>query len=451
MPREASRHGVILGNKKDGFRGSIVVDGTRKYVRGQTRGAVQERLSALVEKAAADKLLVERAAYAEQGWQIAFDGWMASSSLAVTTIQSHKKLVSGILAKSDWWSKAILDTTTAEIDAWVDGLRNRHGEAAAWNTKNMVVSIAKNTAAYALRTGRFGMTANPVADVAVVRRNVTEHVSSLSRSQVRSILEAARELSPHAAARWSLALHLGLRPAECLGLVLDDVERTPTHLIVTVQATLVRVQANQFTETLWVRQAATKTKAGRRRIPIPTTSVPGMLLNAHLHELARQRAEHEAGDTTAADDYLHELRVALAKSVKAGLAGTDAEKPLSIPADWLFPHPDAVDRPRPQDSDRAEWKRLCTAAEISPLPTRYAARHTAATHLMDQPGVDPLAVADILGHASLEFSRARYADGLDQRTVAFLDTTFGGVARPVGTTEVYRSVPATKARKKRGT
>lgn len=71
--------------------------------------------------------------------------------------------------------------------------------------------------------------------------------------------------------------------------------------------------------------------------------------------------------------------------------------------------------PHPHDSDRALWKRICVTAGLETAPTRYTARHTAATHMLDA-GADDVAVSEIMGHTDSNFARTRSADALAKRT-----------------------------------
>lgn len=296
MPRESAAHGSIKGTKAEGFRGAITIDGQRRFARGATKSEVQKKLDSYLESAAADRVAAELGELQASTWSAAFEGWIASGSHTVTTIQGHRKLVSGVLSKAPWWAKPIATTTTAEINKWVNDLRTKRDKITTLNTKNMALSIARNSAAFALRTGTFGITANPTADVKITRKGVAEHIESLTRSETDAAISAAADDSLRAAARWALALHYGLRPAEVLALTLRDVAVSADWIEVTVRATLVRVAGNPFTETLWVRQDATKTRAGKRVIPIPRASEAGRFLLDHLDRLIADRA---AGPLTA--------------------------------------------------------------------------------------------------------------------------------------------------------
>lgn len=413
MPRESAAHGSIKGDKKSGFRGTITINGQRRFARGATKSEVQKKLNAYLEQAAADRVAAELGELEASTWSAAFEGWIASGSHTVTTIQGHRKLVDGVLSRAPWWAKPIAATTTAEINKWMNDLRTKRGKVAALNTKNMALSIARNSAAYALRTGTFGITANPTADVKITRKGVAEHIESLTRSETDAAISAAADDSLRAAARWALALHYGLRPAEVLALTLRDVAVSADWIEVTVRATLVRVAGNAFTETLWVRQDATKTRAGKRVIPIPRDSEAGRFLLDHLDRLIADRTADPLSAAMVA--YVEAQRDGLRRTIAAGLAGTADDKPLSIPTDWVFPHPDHRYMPHPHDSDRALWKRICVAAGLETAPTRYTARHTAATHMLDA-GADDVAVSEIMGHTDSNFTRTRYADALAERT-----------------------------------
>lgn len=204
MPRESAAHGSIKGDKKSGFRGTITIDGQRRFARGATKSEVQKKLDSYLEQAAVDKVAAELGELEASTWSAAFEGWIASGSHTVTTIQGHRKLVSGVLSKAPWWAKPIA-TTTAEINKWVNDLATKHGKIAALNTRNMALSIARNSAAFALRTGTFGITSNPTTDVKITRKGVAEHIESLTRGETDAAISAAADDShcvPRHGGRW---------------------------------------------------------------------------------------------------------------------------------------------------------------------------------------------------------------------------------------------------------
>lgn len=151
-------------------------------------------------------------------------------------------------------------------------------------------------------------------------------------------------------ARWTVALAIGLRQGEALGLRWEDV--------------------NLETGTMRIRQTAQrlpgrgivfgtpKTDRSRRTIALPDPLVV---------ELRRHRKEQAAARLTAGDQW-HDH-------------------------DLVFPMPDG--RPFDDSVDRRRWKKLLEQAGVNHAKL-HAARHTAATILLLQ-GVDTRVVMDIMG------------------------------------------------------
>lgn len=219
-----------------------------------------------------------------------------------------------------------------------------------------------------------------------------DEVEPYELDEVKQLLAVASEL-PRNSARWAVALALGLRQGEVLGLTWEDVDLERSRLKVKrgrqrpryahgcgggdcgrkAGFCPKRVQLN-------ADSAETKSRAGRRTIGLPSQLVS--LLRAHMQEQEAERAA--AGD-------------------------------LWRDGGWVFTTPTGA--PLNPNTDYHDWKALLRRAGLR--ETRlHDARHTAATVLLLL-GVPERTVMAIMGWASTGMA-SRYqhvTDGI-RHTVA---------------------------------
>ena len=193
------------------------------------------------------------------------------------------------------------------------------------------------------------------------------------------------------AARWVAALLQGMRQGECLGLTWDAIDWDRDTIDVSWQVVDVPYE-----------DRAAKT----HRLP------PGREF-VRLHGTRfLSRPKSTAG----------RRRVPMVPWMREALRAWQAVAPVSR---LVWPQERHPERPRARDADRAEWRALCDAAQVwrSPgvpggdgwevEPVRYTlheARHTCASLLL-LAGVDVEVVREIMGHSSVEMSRAyQHAD-----------------------------------------
>jgi integrase len=202
-----------------------------------------------------------------------------------------------------------------------------------------------------------------------IRRNVAtlveppsvhrDEVRPLTADQARAVLTAAQGCRN--AARWSVALALGLRQGETLGLAWDAVDLDAGTL--TVRQALQRRPGGGLV------LVPPKSRASRRTIPMP-----GQLVEALRAHSVAQATERLAAGSMWADSGL----------VFAGLTG----KPVD---------------PR---ADHRDWQRLLRKAGV-PAARLHDARHTAATLLLAQ-GVPARVVMELLGHSQITLTLGTY-------------------------------------------
>jgi len=231
---------------------------------------------------------------------------------------------------------------------------------------------------------------NP-ATLAKAPRLDEEEIEPLTVDEVRRLLAAAGRRRN--SARWALALALGLRQGEALGLKWNDVNLDAGQLIVRRNrlrpkwehgcgGTCGRQRRGSCPQRYNTRPetAETKSRAGRRAIGLPP----------QLVELLRHHRDEQERERIAARDLWHE-------------------------GWWLFADPIGhVVNPR---TDTQHWKDLLRDAEVRDARL-HDARHTAATVLLIL-GVPDRAVMEIMGwsHAAMA-SRYQHLTGAVRADIA---------------------------------
>jgi integrase len=209
----------------------------------------------------------------------------------------------------------------------------------------------------AMRRGRVGRNVATLVDAPTVRR---AEVVPLTASEARRILAAAA--NDRNAARWSVALALGLRQGEALGLRWDDLDLE--HATLTVRRALQRRRGGGLV------MVEPKSAAGRRTMVLPQPLVTSL----RRHRTA-QRAERLAAGSLWND---------------TGLVFTT---PIGTPID--------------PSSDNGIWHKLLRRAGVR-RARLHDARHTAATLLLAQ-GVPARVAMQILGHSQITLTLGTYS------------------------------------------
>ena len=209
----------------------------------------------------------------------------------------------------------------------------------------------------AMRRGRVPRNVATLVDAPTVRR---PEVVPLSADDARRILAAAA--TERNAARWSVALALGLRQGEALGLRWDDLDlERPT---LTVRRALQRKPGGGLV------LVEPKSAAGRRTVVLPRPLVTA---------LRRQRVAQ------------HEERLA------AGSLWTDTGLVFTT----------ILGKPIDPRGDHRNWQQLLVQAGVRPARL-HDARHTAATLLLAQ-GVPARVAMQILGHSQISLTLGTYS------------------------------------------
>ncbi len=222
---------------------------------------------------------------------------------------------------------------------------------------------------------RRGHVKRNVARIAKGPRITGAEIEPYSVEEAQRVMNAAA--SDRNAARWSVALSLGLRQGEALALRWSDLDLKSGHL--SVRWTALRPMYKHGCNRPCGRTPGycpqkvrvnpmlgeTKSNAGRRTIGLPDELVA--LLRAH--RIVQERERRHA-------------------------------RQLWVEGDWVFASENG--EPLNPNTDYHEWKALLTRAGVREARL-HDARHTAATMLLAL-GVNDRAAADIMGWSSTTMS-----------------------------------------------
>jgi integrase len=209
----------------------------------------------------------------------------------------------------------------------------------------------------ALQRGRVARNVATLVDAPTPRR---EEAQPLTAAEAKRLLYAAKDL-PNGA-RWSVALALGLRQGEALGLLWDAVDLDAGTL--TVRRALQRQKGKGLV------LVEPKSRAGRRTIKLPAPLRDA--LRTHRIRQAEQR-----------------MTVANAWEDRDFVFCQPNGRPIDARRDWL------------------DWKALLKAADVRDARV-HDARHTAATLLLQQ-GVPARVVMEVLGHSQISLTLGTYS------------------------------------------
>ena len=365
---------------KDGYWHGWVSVGTkdngkpdRRHVRGQTKAAVSEKVRKLEQQR--DEGKVRKAG---QTWTV--EQWLSH--------WLHNIVAPPAITENAWdaYSNAVRVHLIPGLGAHrLDKLAPEHLERLY--RKMIRAGSSEGNAHQVHRTARAAL------NEAVRRKHLTENPAKLARApkvdetevepysvaEIKSLLEAAQERRN--SARWAIALALGLRQGEVLGLQWSDVDLDAGTLVVRRSrlrpkwehgcgGDCGRKHGGHCPQRVALREetSTTKSRAGKRGMGLPDEIVH--LLKAHRDQQDRER--ETAGELWRNSGYIFT---------------TPTGEPLN---------------PR---TDHAEWRRLLERAEVSERRL-HDARHTAATVLLLL-GVPERTVMGVMGWSNTKMA-ARY-------------------------------------------
>lgn len=339
---------IYYDKARDRYIGSLVVgwrDGkpVRRKVSGKSRAAAATKLRELRAKVEAGTLPAGRVPTVEQ-WLNVWLRDIAPQRIRETTIPSYRSKVDRYLIPHLGQHR-------------LDRLRPEHLEAAYAELGKTLSSVtilqAHRILSRALKVAeQRGYVGRNVATLVDPPAKESMKIEALTLAQAKRILDVAK--GKRNAARWSVALAIGLRQGEALGLTWDHVDLEDG--MIRVRQSLARIPKKGLV------LGPVKSSAGERNVTIP---------DALLAELRAHRKAQNA-----------ERLVAGSWWDERGFVFATAEgKPIDPRRDW------------------GEWKALLEEAGV-PHHRLHSARHTAATMLLAQ-GVPTRVVMDILGHSQI--------------------------------------------------
>lgn len=360
-PKPEDRHGNPACKCK--WRGAYIVGWRddkpiRKTVSGANRSATQARLNELKDRHSANTLPVGKVPTVEQWLNHCHAKLLRRGKrpLKESSLVNYRGVFDNYLIPL--LGHLRLDRLTAERieDAW-DTLAE-DGNPLGEKARPLAPATIHHAHVVLVRCLRLAVqrkqiTTNPAGpDSMDAPSKGKGEVQPLATEDWRKVLETAQGL-PNTA-RWSVALAIGLRQGEALGLRWSDVDLEKGTL--SVNQTLYRLPGKGIVFGL------PKTDRAKRTIGLPEELVA---------EIRRHRKEQTQARLHAGDQW-----------VDSGL---------------VFTLPDG--RPLDPSVDRRRWKALLSKAGVEPIKL-HAARHTAATMMLLE-GIDRRVVMDIMGWSQI--------------------------------------------------
>lgn len=358
MTRGARGESTILFGEDGRWHGYVSMglkaggDRDRRHVAAARRADVVAAVRRLEEQRDAGIVLVGGRAMTVGQWMPLWLDTIASRRIRPSTSAGYRSCLKRIVSqlghhRLDRLQPEHLEGFYAELEK----------EGLASTTVLMHHRVISRALKVALQRGRVARNVATLVDAPTARRT---EVEPLTADEARRLLKAATSLDN--GARWSVALALGLRQGEALGLQWPDLDLEAGT--VTIRRALQRQKGKGLV------LVEPKSRAGRRTIMLPEPL--RQLLIAHLRWQKGQRAE--AGEAWEEHGF-------------------------------VFAQPNG--RPIDARRDLLNWKALLAAAEVRDARL-HDARHTAATLLLQQ-GVAARVAMQVLGHSQITLTLGTYS------------------------------------------
>lgn len=340
----------------------------RRKVSGTTESGTAAKLRDLDTRLRGDELPAD-------GKPLTVEQWMTYWYKRIVPRTAKPYTIAGYNAKVNQYIIPILghhrlDKLTPEHidDAW-DLLRDEGNP-----TKAEPTPLAPNTihqthrilaAALTVAVRRKKLRHNPAGRESMkAPPKIEQPIVPMTEDEVDKVLDTAR--GQWNSARWNVALAIGLRQGEALGLRWSDVDLEQG--VVHVRQTLMRITGQGIV------YGEPKSLAGRRSVVLP----PSLLVALKAHRIEQTAARLEAGT--------HWTDSGLVFTLEDG-------------------------RPIDPSVDAGRWRRLLEHAEVKHYRL-HDARHSAGTMMVNQ-GVDIRTAMQILGHSQLSVTM-RYQHVVDE-------------------------------------
>jgi len=333
----------------------------RKYLAGRTRAEVAGKLRRVLEEQDAG-VQISTGGYAPslEAWLTHWLDNIAGRRLRPSTLQTYRGYVRNRIVPNI--GRHRLDRLQPEHLEQLYVQLHDAGLAAA--SVLQVHHILSRSLKVAMQRGTLQRN---VATLVQAPSVTHEEIRPLSAADARAVLAAAE--GQRNAARWSVALALGLRQGEALGLPWDAVDLN--------SGTVAIRQALQRQTGRGLVIVPPKSRAGRRTIPLPAQLI----------------------------DALHALRTAQhAEQLAAGPAWIDSGLVFTT----------VNGQPLDPSADHRQWQQLLKVAKVAPARL-HDARHTAATLLLTQ-GVPARVVMELLGHSQITLTLGTYTHVVPELT-----------------------------------
>ena len=253
----------------------------------------------------------------------------------------------------------------------------------------------------ALRRGRVQRN---VATLIDSPKHRDSEIEPLSAAEARALIGAAA--ATRNGARWSVALALGLRQNEALGMRWGcvDLDAGTVRVFQIKRSRYQHGCPNPAACANGHHARACKDPCARHARRCPKPCVRGCALHAQFCPqriggawVFKQPKGGKARTVAIPQSLVIQLAEARELQQKEKAAAGHAW------SDWDLCFPAALGGPQAARDDWAAWKRLCAQAGVRDARL-HDARHTAATLLLEQ-GVDIRVVQEVLGHATLAVTR----------------------------------------------
>jgi integrase len=344
------KDGRFAGVVNVGFRNGKRV---RKTFYGETRGEVQEEL----KKALREQQQNLPVAPDKQTTGDFLSAWLVGTAkprLRARTFKDYEKIVNKHLIPA----LGKVPLTRLGPEHVMELLRSKSEEGLSPRRVRVIRAVLHTAIDEAFAWGRL---ARNVVDLVKAPRATRYQAAVLDERQAKALLKAATK--HRLGAVFSVAVAIGLRLGEALGLRWDDVDLNDRTL--TVRQALQRVDGKlQFVEP--------KSEKSRRTVPLPDVAVTAL----KRHRTRQKREQLKAGGDWQA----------------SGLVFTST-----------------IGSPLDERNVRRAFKEVRDSAKPKlPKMRIHDLRHTCATLLLAQ-GVHPKVVQEILGHSQISLTMDTYS------------------------------------------
>jgi len=342
----------------------------RQKFTGRTRAEVVARMDEARRAIAEGRpATVERRTVAQF-----LDWWLSEvlpGTVARRTIENYSDVVR-LYIRPTIGAKSLTKLAPADVSRM---LKTMASDGKSPNTQRIARSVLRRALR---RAEQEGIVTRNVAAIADGVRIGPPEGRTLTVEQAKTLLAAAD--SDRLSAAYVVALTLGLRRGELLGLSWSDLDLDSDRPTVTITKSLKRING------VGLEVSETKTKGSRRRIHLPEPTIAA--LRRHRVRMAEER-----------------------------LALGPAWEELPLGHDLVFRSP--IGTPVDPDNFRNATYRLTTEA-LGERWSPHELRHSAASLLIAQ-GVDLKVVSEVLGHSSIRITADVYGHLLDDAGVVAAD------------------------------